>query len=498
MKTLKLLCVLLAGTLGTYAQGDSVRDVVIPGEANCIFTGAPIDVTVTKSEYIVRYGPIMESKVLPDDIVTNLSFRGYNLGKEQTRHIKIWMSSEMHEANYKLVYDGDYTIPHGGTAEERILLLNLDLKEPCKMNDHYLYLKVECTGEAMDTPLFFDYNSWGDYEWERKPVVTLRVAPEMKTLYGTVKNEKGEPVSAAHILLSCTNYAPIETEADSQGYYEVSMPGNQVYTVTVSAPGCITYTGGHTGTPPDKYLTAVRFYDKESLSRDFLLYSTVSFKKDQRATIILPVDPNPDWGRYYRLDRRENEYVTFQREPAPQANVPYVIFPNRDFELKVSDYDFSQDAGSIWIPSPDENDGSEKWTVFAGSYQNKDVWFVGLPVAKNSSDETICYLDQTPDCEQTGDSWWRGRIGGSRAYLVVSIPYPQKPVFLFQDDDEVEGIADAEATNAAPAKVYDLQGRRMETSNFKLHISSTSEAAKPSANLKKGVYIRDGRKVVVK
>jgi len=53
------------------------------------------------------------------------------------------------------------------------------------------------------------------------------------------------------------------------------------------------------------------------------------------------------------------------------------------------------------------------------------------------------------------------------------------------------------ASNASHA-LFDLLGRRMETSNIKLQSSSTSEAAKPSANLKKGVYIRDGRKVVVK
>ena len=46
--------------------------------------------------------------------------------------------------------------------------------------------------------------------------------------------------------------------------------------------------------------------------------------------------------------------------------------------------------------------------------------------------------------------------------------------------------------------VYDLQGRRIQTSNFKLQTSSTSEAAKPSANLKKGIYILNGKKVVIK
>ena len=69
--------------------------------------------------------------------------------------------------------------------------------------------------------------------------------------------------------------------------------------------------------------TAVKFSDKENLVRDFLLYSSVSYKKGQRATIILPVNPNPEWGQYYRLAKREENFIIFNRESVPQANVPY-------------------------------------------------------------------------------------------------------------------------------------------------------------------------------
>ena len=73
----------------------------------------------------------------------------------------------------------------------------------------------------------------------------------------------------------------------------------------------------------------------------------VTFTKGQRATIILPITPDADKGRYYRLDRVEDYQIIFEEEPHPQARVPYIIIPNEDFSIDVSTLDFT----GIWRDS---------------------------------------------------------------------------------------------------------------------------------------------------
>ena len=47
--------------------------------------------------------------------------------------------------------------------------------------------------------------------------------------------------------------------------------------------------------------------------------SVVSFTKGQPATIILPIAPDAEKGKYYRLDRWENKQLVFEEERHPQA-----------------------------------------------------------------------------------------------------------------------------------------------------------------------------------
>ena len=78
-------------------------------------------------------------------------------------------------------------------------------------------------------------------------------------------------------------------------------------------------------------------------SGEIVMTNRLDFRVDQQATIILPETPDPSWGRYYRLDHRYyegDEYVViFVHETTPQANVPYVIFPERDFSIDLTKYD---------------------------------------------------------------------------------------------------------------------------------------------------------------
>ena len=419
MKTIKLLCLLLLSTVTAFAQEYAIREVAIPGEANGIGTGSPIDVTKSYSECMVRYGTII-SRLFENDVVTKVTFKGYNPGEEQTRHIKVWMTND-NQRNWTVVYDNDYTIPHGGSAEESIPLLELDFIKPFTIFDYTLDLIVECTGEAMEEPLYFDYYVWGEYEWDRRPAAIFSVMSGVKTLSGTITNEKGEPICGAHVLLSgYLDGATYEADADEQGHYAVKIAEvNQDYTGIVSAKGHTTYVTGRA--------TRITLKDGSSLIRDFKLFSTVSYKKNQRATIILPVAPNPDWGRYYRPDRREGDRgvrVVFEREYTPQANIPYVIFPNMDFEINPGDYDTAKDPGNAIIAWPDNRTTPTRYLAMYGSYQNMEY-------SPLYGGEEICFLDSSSDCETTNGPLSPGRIGAFRACIVLATSWPDNPNFVF-------------------------------------------------------------------
>ena len=65
----------------------------------------------------------------------------------------------------------------------------------------------------------------------------------------------------------------------------------------------------------------------------------VTFTKGQIATIILPITPDANKGRYYRLDSWENNKIVFEEEPHPKARTPYIIVPNEDFNIELSTLD---------------------------------------------------------------------------------------------------------------------------------------------------------------
>ena len=73
----------------------------------------------------------------------------------------------------------------------------------------------------------------------------------------------------------------------------------------------------------------------------FRLFNAINYKAGKRSTIYLPVAPNSSWGRFYRLDREEENKVIFERELAPKAYVPYVFFPYQDLHIDISGMDLS-------------------------------------------------------------------------------------------------------------------------------------------------------------
>ena len=202
----------------------------------------------------------------------------------------------------------------------------------------------------------------------------------------------------------------------------------------------------------------------------------VTYTEGQMATMVLPTTPDASKGKYYRLDRREDDKIIFEEELRPQAHTPYIIMPNQDFTIDLSTMDLEgclRDTASI------------KGISFIGSYMREEL--------NNQEGSYIDILDLTPDCRRADTSMEKSIIGPLRAYLIVSWndPYSQGPTKGKTEKLEIvlhdnpNGIAKMKNERVKSEKydntIYDLQGRKI------------ANGQQPTA---KGLYIMNGKKVV--
>ena len=192
------------------------------------------------------------------------------------------------------------------------------------------------------------------------------------------------------------------------------------------------------------------------------------------ATIILPTTPDAELGKYYRLDRCEENYIVFVEELQPQAHTPYIIVPSEDFSIDLSTLDL---AGL-------SNEGvSIEDISFIGSYTGGEF--------NEQSDFYIKIIDETEDCQIVSEGVYI--VGALRAYLQVNwddpfsqdgtrSPRQKMEVMLLDKGDGIDEIQNSEFNiqdEEGPA-IYDLSGRKL------------------SGKLTNGIYIVDGKKVAIR
>ena len=459
------------------------KEVIAPEELNSVDMGAPLIASKICSHVEMLY--VNEFLNLTSgDLITKLSFNGYNHDEPFTRHFVVWMSNTYQRRiseqiglspteTMTKVFEGDCTIASGGSEEDRIPLLNITLDQPFEYGGFTMKVIIESMGETSTQEVCFEHyryggrccyatadeigNEWGQPDFEAKsPLTTLTVATPVINLTGTVSNQDGEPIPDAQIQLTSTDWpSPLiyQGVTNCDGQYAIRIEeGNKYYMASISAPGCADYEETWWGT---------RVKDKTQW--DFTLYDAVEYKAGRRATIIMPVTPDGSWGRYFRMDRIEDRQLIFERELSPQANVPYVIFPDRDFFVDLSTLDLSMQAGKTSIPYVD----------FVGSFINYD-----FPMTDN---QELIFLDETQDggYEYIYDDFvgyyyvGGGRIAALRACIIEDGWYGKDIVF----HDDTSGITDSSNDKTTDAIIFDLQGRRV-------------------TKMKHGIYIKDGKKII--
>ncbi len=457
------------------------KEVIAPNEVYSVGVGTPLIATkpCTQAEMLYKYEYMYICK---GDLITQLSYKGYNPGEAFTRHFVVWMANtrqrDVRDQNgmtpsesMTKVFEGDCTIAAGGSADERIPLLTIPLDQPFEYGGNTIRVLIESVGVTASQEVFFEQyryrwqscyataeelGGWSQSDYAQFPITTLTVATPVVNLTGTVFDQDSVPIPGATIQMKSTDWpTPVVYSgvSDDNGNYSIRIEeGSRLYLATVSASDCAKYEETWLGT-----------HVKDKTQWDFTLYNAVEYKAGRRATIIMPVTPVASWGRYFRLDRIENRQLIFERELSPQANVPYVIFPNRDFFVDLSTLDLSMQAGKISIPSVD----------FVGSFISYDF--------QMTENQELIFLDETQD---GGYEYYYsellgryivagGRIAALRACIIEDGWYGKDLVF----HDDTSGIVLLNCNKTTDAAIYDLQGRRV-------------------TKMKHGIYVKDGKKII--
>ena len=446
-----------------------------------VTTGAPIVTTspYSKSEAIYMYGNLM---LLKGDKITKIGYTGYNPGPEVERHVIIWMQNIDRSIirveggfapvdDTTKVFEGDIVIKSGGEPDHWIQLADITLDEPFEYEDMSgVRITTLSHGNASDHDVYFAHSNFkssglcsasdqmeevsNDPQSDFAPQLKYTVATKLDCLTGRVTDQDGNPVTGAEVTLTTCRWQARDYNGltDDSGYYQVKAPGNNTFLPSAKATGFVPYVeaGLDYSFEKDDDLWATFYFEDKKM--DFTLFNALDFHAGETGTIILPVEPDPTLGKYYRLDHLEDNVLVFEREPIPQANVPYLVIANEDHRVDLSEMDLTGTPGKKVMDN----------VCFIGSYVNTNLVI--------TTNESVWFFDQTPDCR----GW---RVGGCRAYILLNMlygPYNYK----LNDDDGVEQLMIAPDNKEADR--YDLQGRKL------------------SSIPTKGIYIQNGKKYVVR
>ena len=234
---------------------------------------------------------------------------------------------------------------------------------------------------------------------------------------GFVLNQDMEPIAHAKVMLFSRTFIEYPeknehgrtweydegeqtTETDEYGHYYFQVdPVRENSWVRVSAEGYPDYKGYYT----------LKLQEGSEV-QNIIISNTARYRAGQYATIIMPTPPDAALGRFFRLDRVENGKVIFEREQNPQADVPYLIIPDKDFEIPC-DTTLKQMAGKTDVEG-----------AYLKGYYIEDLY-------STLEREDFVMFDSTTDCYYLGSYlelhvpriyYTKCWMGANRAVLVLN------------------------------------------------------------------------------
>lgn len=462
-----LMQVFVLNVIVAQAQDELVYKTITSRQGDVLQSGSPVSTVSTLSKVETVYKLGNDIRLCEGDLITGVTFKGYNLGEEKTRHLTAWIKLDNElgiiwnftpTKQMTKVFDGDCKILKGGTEEHLEDILDIVFSTPVAyIRGKNLHLTIMSEGETSSDPVLFLHRQEGIVESlyaiagengqlceptrSSMPFATFTVATPVKYVNGTVTDEDGKGIDGAAVKLYSGVWGMnvYEGITDSDGKYQIRIEdGNNEYGYIVSAPGHTSY-----------YNTSSPCFVQNNPTMDFTLYGSVTYPANEQSSIILPVAPDPTAGKYYKLVRREGLRFIFEREPSPQANVPYVLFAERDYKVDLADLDLSITPGRIDLDM----------LSIVGSYSNGIYDYAS-------------YIDRALDDHSTTGTAMHAHLYGHFSLLLDDYE-------LVFSDSETNAIHTA-SVDSSSANLFDLQGRRLATPPTK------------------GIYIQNGKKIVVK
>ncbi len=194
------------------------------------------------------------------------------------------------------------------------------------------------------------------------------------------------------------------------------------------------------------------------------------------------------------VDGDDNICVNFSSVAAIEANHPYIIKVGSDVT------EFTADGVDI---SPEEEPAVDCDEETTGSGRNKKTTynsFIGTYVAETVVPDFCLFLSDNQFWFSTGNT----KMKAFRAYFDLATAgadyttISSANIHLFVDDDETTGVREIEDGRLKIENgVYDLQGRRMN-GQWSRDRSAEGRLQGKNGQWKKGIYVKNGKKVVIK
>ena len=383
--------------------------------------------SMSKMEVIYRIQT--DLRICEGDLIAGVTFKGYNPGQEQVRHLTVWLMNDnsiglsnnfFSTDKMTKVFDGDCKILSGGTKDKPEDILHIAFDTSLSyLNGYNLRMVIMSQGVASgDSVLFLQSRGitatsmyattgqngqLGEPSRSVMPFAVFTIATPVKYVSGTVTDEDAKGVAGATVKLRGTQWEETiyEGVTDSEGKYRIRIEeGNKMYAPSATAPG-------HTC-----FSNVSDFSVEGNPTKNFTLYGSVTYPANQQSSIILPVAPDATVGRYYRLARREGKKFIFERERSPQANVPYVLFADTDYKVDLSGMDLTITPGRT---------KADDMLSLVGSYRNGD-------------NEYANYIDRDLDTHSN-----TGRAMHAHLYGHYSLLLDDDYELVFVDSDTIAG-----------------------------------------------------------
>ena len=461
MKRLFYLFIVIS-SLPCFSQERETMVLTYNSDAPDGYTAETIDATTRNSVDTLCWEQY-EYELCVGDVIQKIVFRGYNPNNEMTRHIKIQIQQTYTPYPAVTIFDSDCIIPHGGTDVAPIDLVSIELAEPYVQTQYLATaLIIESSGNAGESPIYFEAYSGKAY-----PILTI--STEKKELSGIITNQDGQPIAGAQLLLYSSDYknTTFQGETDSDGRYAVKVRSQIGLQAKITAPGCAPYE-------------EIAFAGPYSKPAPVVLTDAVHYKAGGRSSIVLPVKPDPSLGRYYKLVGRDDEtyswrVMVFEREHDPKANTPYVIFPERDFDIILADYDLETLPDTVYMPTPYEATAQEaeyQGLGIYGAYSNKQIFFSDGHIVGDSP----YFLAELGNDNYRPESYYPICTPPFRCFLIEKHLIDDRSLRFIGEETSVE---DSKIKSSVKQSLlYDLQGRQL------------------NGEPEKGIYIQNGKKYV--